>query len=149
MTEDVSKPNPATVRRSLGDRLRAEAKRRGRPTAGVRREFVFQRFLARVFSEPHCQWVLKGGTGLLVRIREARYSKDIDLVVPIDHVDLDGAVDSLRADIRTDTGDHLTFAIDSVTRPSDGQSAAMLRVTCYTGTTPFERLPSTSPREHM
>jgi hypothetical protein len=37
---------------TLGDRLRAEAKRRGRPAGDVRREFVFQRFLARMFSDP-------------------------------------------------------------------------------------------------
>jgi predicted nucleotidyltransferase component of viral defense system len=139
VTTRNNQTSPAAVRRSLGDRLRAEAKHRGRPTGDVRREFVFQRFLGRLFTDPDCQWVLKGGTGLLVRIREARYSKDIDLVVPGEDFDLDDAVDSLRADIRTDTGDHLTFAIDSVTRPSGGQSGAMLRVTCYTGATPFER----------
>jgi predicted nucleotidyltransferase component of viral defense system len=139
VTTHNNQTSPAAVRRSLGDRLRAEAKHRGRPTGDVRREFVFQRFLARLFTDPDCQWVLKGGTGLLVRIREARYSKDIDLVVPGEAFDLDDAVDSLRADIRTDTGDHLTFAINSVTRPSGGQSGAMLRVTCYTGATPFER----------
>jgi predicted nucleotidyltransferase component of viral defense system len=145
-----SQPSPASVRRSLGNRLRAEAKRRGRPTGEVRREFVFQRFLARVFTDPDCQWVLKGGTGLLVRIRQARYSKDIDLLVPGEEFDLDAAVDSLRADLGSDTGDHLTFAVDSATRSSDGQSAAMLRVTCYTGTTPFERFTiDLSSRTHV
>jgi predicted nucleotidyltransferase component of viral defense system len=149
-THDDNQPSPASVRRSLGDRLRAEAKRRGRPTGDVRREFVFQRFLARLFTDPDCRWVLKGGTGLLVRIQQARYSKDIDLVVPGDEFDLDAAVDSLRADLRSDHGDHLTFAMDSVTRPADGQSAAMLRVTCYTGTTPFERFTiDLSTRTHV
>lgn len=111
---------------------------------------MFQRFLARVFAGSPCEWVLKGGTGLLVRIREARYSKDIDLVVPCEQFDLDGAVSSLQAVIRTETGDRLTFAIDSVIRPADGLSAATLRVTCYTGATPFERFSiDLSTRTHV
>jgi predicted nucleotidyltransferase component of viral defense system len=105
----------------------------------VRREFVFQRFLGRVFAAPAHRWVLKGGTGLLVRIQEARYSKDIDLVVPGEDFDLDEAVAALRTCIQINAGDHLSFAVDGVTRPADGQSAAMMRVSCYTGTTPFER----------
>ncbi|MEU8223797.1 nucleotidyl transferase AbiEii/AbiGii toxin family protein [Kribbella sp. NPDC048915] len=142
--------NPAAIRRSLGDRLRAEAKRRGRPAGDLRREFVFQRFLGRVFSQPGNRWVLKGGTGLLVRLQEARYSKDIDLVVPGEPFDVDEAVEALRAEIRRDAGDHLTFAIDSATRPDDGQVAAMLKVTCYTGATPFERFTiDLSTRSHI
>lgn len=143
-------PNPAAIRRSLGDRLRAEARHRGRAAGDLRREFVFQRFLGRVFAEPGRRWVLKGGTGLLVRIQEARYSKDIDLLVPGEDFDLHESVDALRADIRNDAGDHLTFGIDSVKRPDDGQSAATLRVTCYTGTTPFERFTiDLSTRTHI
>jgi predicted nucleotidyltransferase component of viral defense system len=142
--------NPAAIRRSLGDRLRAEAKRRGRPAGDLRREFVFQRFLGRVFSQPENRWVLKGGTGLLVRLQEARYSKDIDLVVPGEPFDLDEAVEALRSGIRLDAGDHLAFAIDSVTRSDDCQSAAMLRVTCYTGATPFEHFTiDLSTRTHI
>lgn len=109
------------------------------PTGELRREFVFQRFLGRVFAQPSTRWVLKGGTGLLIRIQEARYSKDIDLVVPGEAFDLDKTIEALRTDIRLDAGDHLSFTIDSVTRPDDGQSAALLKVTCYTGATPFER----------
>lgn len=150
MNQQDRPPSPAGVRRSLGDRLRVAAKHRGRPPGDVRREFVFQRFLGRVFTEPEGRWVLKGGTGLLVRIQEARYSKDIDLVVPGEDFDLDESVEALRADIRIDAGDHLNFAIDRVTQPNDGQSAAVLRVTCYTGATPFERFTvDLSARTHI
>ena len=91
MSTPSKPPSPAIIRRSLGDRLRTEAKHRGRPAGDLRREFVFQRFLGRVFAKPGSRWVLKGGTGLLVRIREARYSKDIDLVVPGENINLDEA----------------------------------------------------------
>ncbi|GAB2557580.1 nucleotidyl transferase AbiEii/AbiGii toxin family protein [Kribbella endophytica] len=131
-------PTPSRVSRSLGDRLRAEAKRRGRPAGDVRREFVFQRFLGRVFAEPGNRWVLKGGTGLLIRIRQARPSKDVDLVVPATTFDLEEALAALRTDIAADAGDHLTFALDSVARSIDEQSAVLLRVTCLVEARPFE-----------
>lgn len=150
MSTPPKAPSPAAFRRSLGDRLRAESKHRGRPTADLRREFVFQRFLGRVFARPGGRWVLKGGTGLLVRIQEARHSKDVDLVVPGESFDLDEAVGALRSDIAHDAGDQLTFGIDSVVRPDDGQSAAMLRVTCYAGAAPFERFTiDLSTRTHL
>lgn len=39
-------------RRAVEDRLKREAKARGRPLEELRREFLFQRFLALVFSAP-------------------------------------------------------------------------------------------------
>jgi hypothetical protein len=105
----------------------------------VRREFVFQRFLGRVFAEPHSRWVLKGGAGLLIRIQQARDSKDVDLVVPVSVFDLTEAVDALRATIAVDAGDQLTFVVDNVARSTEEHSIALLRVTCSTGARPFER----------
>ncbi|MGC4937172.1 nucleotidyl transferase AbiEii/AbiGii toxin family protein [Kribbella sp. DT2] len=137
-TPDIP-PNPARVSRSLGDRLRAEAKRRGRSAGDLRREFVFQRFLGRVFAEPGSRWVLKGGTGLLVRIQRARPSKDVDLVVPAAAFDLDKAVAALRTDIAADAGDHLTFVVDSLARSSDEPTIALLRITCLIEARPLER----------
>jgi len=59
-------------RRALEDRLKQEAKLRGRPLDELRREFLFQRFLALLFSGPEGRWVLKGGASLLMRLTEAR-----------------------------------------------------------------------------
>jgi hypothetical protein len=53
-------------------------------------------------------------------------------------------------DIRFDAGDHLTFAVDAVARSEDGQSAALLKITCYTGAIPFERFTiDLSTRTHI
>lgn len=38
-------------RRALEDRLKAEAKARGQPLEALRREFLFQRFLALLFAD--------------------------------------------------------------------------------------------------
>ena len=46
------------------------------------RQAYFDRLLCRVFSEgPSSQWVLKGGTGMLARVPNARATMDIDLFV--------------------------------------------------------------------
>ncbi|GAB3421213.1 hypothetical protein [Flindersiella endophytica] len=63
---------PNAFRRALDDRLKSEARSRGRALEELRREFLFQRFLALIFSVPDGQWVLKGGVSLLMRLAEAR-----------------------------------------------------------------------------
>jgi hypothetical protein len=129
----------AAFRRGIADRLKQEAEARGRPVRELRREFVFQRFLARLFADPTSPWILKGATGLLVRLPGARYSRDIDLLYPSQSLDLRGAVEELRGMARTDLGDHLSFVIDDPVVQADGQTLATLGVTGYTGATRFDR----------
>ncbi|KXX62428.1 hypothetical protein AZG88_29450 [Rhodococcus sp. LB1] len=50
----------------------------------VRRRFVIARFLTRVFDADPDGWILKGGIGMMVRLPQARYSKDIDLLMGVD-----------------------------------------------------------------
>jgi predicted nucleotidyltransferase component of viral defense system len=69
-------------RRSVADRVRAQAPARGRTANQLRREFVLQRFLARIFTEPDAPWILKGGTAMLARLPDARHSRDVDLYRP-------------------------------------------------------------------
>jgi len=129
----------AAFRRGVADRLRQQAAARGRPVLELRREFLFQRFLARVFADPTGPWILKGATGLLVRLPGARYSRDIDLLYPSQSPDLRGAVQELRGLARADIGDHLSFVIDDPMVQADGQTLATLGVTGYTGATRFDR----------
>jgi len=56
----------------LDDRLKTVAAARGRDVNLMRRQFLLQRYLARVFHDPESPWVLKGGTGLLVRLPGAQ-----------------------------------------------------------------------------
>ncbi|MGY2025861.1 nucleotidyl transferase AbiEii/AbiGii toxin family protein [Nocardia gipuzkoensis] len=53
-----------------------------------------QRLLAKVFSDPAGAWILKGGTGLLVRLPGARHSEDVDLLHP--QSSLEQAFEELR-----------------------------------------------------
>ncbi len=66
-------------RRSLNDRIRVAARGRGVSAQQLQRQFLLQRFLARVFDMPDGPWVLKGGAGLLVRLPGARHSQAVDL----------------------------------------------------------------------
>ncbi|MDR0853947.1 MAG: nucleotidyl transferase AbiEii/AbiGii toxin family protein [Clostridiales Family XIII bacterium] len=45
------------------------------------------RFLSRVFSSGSANWVLKGGTGILARIPDARMTIDIDLLSKFGNID--------------------------------------------------------------
>lgn len=49
----------------------------GDPGDGYRRALC-DRFLCRVFSDPDGRFILKGGSGLLVRIPDGRVTRDID-----------------------------------------------------------------------
>jgi predicted nucleotidyltransferase component of viral defense system len=117
--------------------------RSGRPSQEVNREFVLQRFLARIFREPDSPWVLKGGTGLLVRLPRARYSDDVDLLYPTDNIDLARPLGLLRETLaQPHEGDFFRFEISRVDERTavDAEKAlAALRVTAYIGTTGYQR----------
>lgn len=116
MTEQVYASGRA-LWQAVAERARATARDSGRPPSEYVRRFVFSRFLARVFAEPDSPWVLKGGTAVLVRVHDARHSKDIDLMHSLGN--LDDAVDALRAALTPDLGDHFRFVVLSVRDAGD------------------------------
>jgi hypothetical protein len=134
MTAESPYRTPAAFRSAVDAKLKVQARRDGRPFAEVRREFLYQRFLARVFHDESL-WVLKGGIGLLTRLPGARHSRDIDLM----HLTATPAAAEaeVRAIGRRDLGDHLRFEIvRSVTLSV--QDALRLKAEAYTGTTKWE-----------
>lgn len=119
-------------RRALEDRLKAEAKARNRSLEELRREFLFQRFLALIFSVPDSQWVLKGGASLLMRLAEARFSKDLDLL-HLGEVSPDEAIAELRSLTAARDGDHLTFVVEDGVSYSRTNPVVEISVTAYIG----------------
>ena len=119
-------------RRALEDRLKREAKARGRSLEELRREFLFQRFLALIFSAPGGLWVLKGGAGLLMRLAEARFSKDLDLL-HLGELSPDEAIAELRTLAAPREGDHLTFVIEDGVSYSRINPVVEVSVTAYSG----------------
>jgi hypothetical protein len=129
--------NAARFRRGLEDRLKAQAKMRARSLEELRREFLFQRFLALVFSAPDRPWVLKGGASLLMRLDHARYSRDIDLLRLGESISPKQAVAELRQVVAPRVGDHLSFVIGEGLRFSEANSVVTISVTAYTGATKY------------
>ncbi|MHA6525485.1 nucleotidyl transferase AbiEii/AbiGii toxin family protein [Tessaracoccus sp. G1721] len=119
-------------RRALDDRLKTQSKIRGRSLEEVRREFLFQRFLALVFSPPGGQWVLKGGASLLMRLSEARFSRDLDLL-HLGELSVTDAIDELRGLTRPRDGDHLTFVIGQRVTTSRTNPVAQIHADAYIG----------------
>lgn len=126
-------------RRSLNDRLRTAARSRGVSAQQLQRQFLLQRFLARVFDVPGGPWVLKGGAGLLVRIPGARHSQDVDLARG--DADVTTAVAELRELAGRDVGDPLRFVVGDPVAMTGAQSGAQVRVDVYLGATRFDRFP--------
>ncbi|MEU7631701.1 nucleotidyl transferase AbiEii/AbiGii toxin family protein [Nocardia sp. NPDC049220] len=130
-------PTDGGFQRAINDRLKKQAHTLKRPTAELHREFFMQRMLARVFRDPAGPWILKGGTGLLVRIPGARHSEDIDLLHPT--TSLDQAFEELRHLVETASQlDRLTFGLDVKARRED---VWQLRATPHLGTNALQHFP--------
>ncbi|MGW6278811.1 nucleotidyl transferase AbiEii/AbiGii toxin family protein [Kribbella sp. NPDC055071] len=130
-------------RASANAHMKKLAKDLGRPPQEINREFVLQRFLARVFHNPGAPWVLKGGTGLLGRLPHARYSDDVDLLYPANEVDLVAPLTELRSATARPCGDDFfRFELGRVDEraSTDGEKAvATIRVAAAIGTTEYQR----------
>jgi hypothetical protein len=105
-------------------------------TANLQRQFVYDRFLARVFSVSGEDWVLKGGGALLVRVRSARHSQDLDLFRRTGTIKL--AIAELQAAAAIDLADHFRFEVGVkellTDRPGQpGTELAVLHVDAYAG----------------
>lgn len=130
-------------RLSANAHMRRIAAELGRPPQEINREFVLQRFLARVFTAPDPTWVLKGGTGLLVRLPHARYSDDVDLLYPTESVELRKPLAELHTAMTQPCGDDFfRFEFGRVDERAavDGEKAiATVRVAASLGATPYQR----------
>lgn len=104
--------------------------------ANLQRQFVYDRFLARVFSTGTEEWVLKGGSALLARVRSARHSQDLDLFRR------SGTINAVAAELQraasVDLADHFRFEVElkefRTERPGQtGTELAVLHVDAYAG----------------
>lgn len=87
-------------------------KQSGRDAGNAYREMLRDRFLCRVFSDPEERFILKGGSGLLARIPDARATKDIDFAINVTEC-ADDAVAALNALVKKDLGDFCNFMLTS------------------------------------
>lgn len=95
------------------------------------------RFLSRVFADAESSgWLLKGGTGMLARVPEARHTQDVDLSVS--GRSLDDAVADLQRRVQRDYGDHMRFELLSSKPAGQGDTQPGLEMrqvvfACFVG----------------
>lgn len=81
----------------------------GNPGDGYR-QALRDRFLCRVFNDPSGRFILKGGSGLLARIPDARATRDIDFATA-SRESAESALAALNSLVTRDMGDFLTFRL--------------------------------------
>lgn len=128
-------------RAALDQRLRAEARSRQMPLTELRRQFVYSCYLARVFSLPDCQWVLKGGVGLLMRIEGARHSRDLDLSRPSNDVEMVEAIEELVIAGGPSDRDPFVFAVTAKSPLVGVATGRQMSVEARLGTTTYDTFP--------
>ncbi|MFR9750538.1 nucleotidyl transferase AbiEii/AbiGii toxin family protein [Nocardia sp. 004] len=116
--------SPDAVRRSITDHLRSHAKATEQDFNTVARKFVMSRFLARVFAVDPDRWILKGGVGMMVRLPESRYSRDIDLLVVPQGQDFD-PITQLRNAVRDNHLDHFRFEVAAPAPLANGKGSTV------------------------
>lgn len=109
MVEREPYPTPGGVESAIKDAAKkaAAADRSLDVSKRIQLEY-FNRFLSRVFSDGDgCEWVLKGGTGILARVPSTRATRDIDLYRQGSTITQ--ALDELIRLASIDLGDHFRF----------------------------------------
>lgn len=111
MSPDRSYPNWKALNTALSAAAKAQAQETGQSQNDLMKMAYLDRFLCRVFDNDEADWVLKGGTGMLSRVPEARTTKDIDVATSVG--DIDAAEEALTGLVARDIGDHLTFELEA------------------------------------
>ncbi|MFR9806487.1 nucleotidyl transferase AbiEii/AbiGii toxin family protein [Pseudonocardia sp. RS010] len=129
--------SPQAMWNAVVSRSRNTAREAGSTSNNLARQFVYDRFLARLFTHAaDGTWVLKGGTALLARVRSARHSRDIDLFRNAGT--LDTAMDELRDAAALDLNDYLRFVLGDSKRSQErpgqpGSELATVKIDGYAG----------------
>lgn len=103
----------------------------------LRRQFAYDRLLARLFIEPDSGWILKGGVSMLARLSIARHSADIDLVARANTPR--AAFAALQTAARKDLGDFFTFRFDQPRALVQGVPGLRIPTEARLGPRIFER----------
>lgn len=122
-------------REKVNQRLNNRAEATGQLKNRLQRQFVMTRFLARVFGADPDGWVLKGGTGMMIRLPEARYSQDVDLIFTAP-TSIDEVVDGLQVLLRANPIDLFVYTISRREHKPDGKMT--VRVGVALGTTEID-----------
>jgi len=123
MKPPLKYPSAAAFRAALEDRLKKLAISEGIDLQRLRRQVAFDRLLCRLFANPDCPWLLKGGYAMELRLKAARTTRDIDLALkhlPLAEAGWEGnesaVLEALREAGQLEAEDFFTFVFGSATQ---------------------------------
>jgi hypothetical protein len=122
---------------ALTDRLKAVAAGSPYSMSQLRRQFAYDRLLARLFRDPVTGWVLKGGIAMIARLQIARHSADVDLAAALGSPH--DALVALRIAAAIDLGDFFTFGFDQPRSMVQGIDGIRVAAQAWLGPRSFER----------
>ncbi|GLW97875.1 nucleotidyl transferase AbiEii/AbiGii toxin family protein [Microtetraspora sp. NBRC 16547] len=135
---DLPYASPRALDAALTARFKKLSAVRPHSISQLRRQFAYDRALARCFVGPWGdRWVLKGGISLLALLRDARHSADLDLAA--DATDTSHAMRLLEESLHQDLGDHFSFQLGHGLRLIEGIEGVRVPVTAFLGPRPYER----------
>jgi hypothetical protein len=122
---------------AITNRLKSLAGASGYSASQLRRQFAYDRLLARLFVGNPQEWILKGGVSMIARLAIARHTADVDLVAKADSAD--AALVALRTDAGLDLGDFFTFRFESPRSLVQGVEGLRIPTEAWLGPRIFER----------
>ena len=141
LTKTFSDAN--NFRKSLEMRLLNLAHSSGQDLQRLRKQVAFERFLARLFAEPTCPWILKGGHAMELRMESARATQDIDLSLKTNKTSVKPQLilDRLQIAMSTKLSDFFEYRIGEAQLELDGPPYGGFRfpVESRVAARPFER----------
>lgn len=122
---------------ALTARITTAAKTSPYNSSQLRKQFAYDRLLARLFVDPAGGWILKGGISMITRMPVARHTADVDLAAK-DRT-IYQALTDLEARCGVDLGDFFRFELDPPRTLVQGVEGVRVAVTASIGFRLFER----------
>ncbi|WP_169979118.1 nucleotidyl transferase AbiEii/AbiGii toxin family protein [Microbispora sp. H10836] len=129
--------SPQAFGAAITDRLKKTSGDSPYSTSQRRRQFAYDRLLARLFAGDEDCWILKGGVALLARLSSARHSADVDVVARAGSPEAGFA--ALCTTAEADLGDYFTFRFDRPRSLIQGVAGIRVGVEAWLGPRRFER----------
>ena len=109
MAESRTYTSPGAFRQALEERLKTISRKEGTDFQRLCRQVAFDRFLARLVSEPTGDWILKGGYAMELRFVTARSTRDLDFTLRAGNTE--SALDYLQRAGAREIGDFFSFRV--------------------------------------
>jgi Nucleotidyl transferase AbiEii toxin, Type IV TA system len=137
MTEPFPYTSAQAFNAALTARIKTAAKTSPYNASQLRKQFAYDRLLARLFADPAGGWILKGGISMITRLPVARHTADVDLAAK-DRT-IQQALADLKARSEVDLGDFFGFRLDPPRTLVQGVEGVRVAVTSNIGFRLFER----------